>query len=192
MNEEKRKEIYKKYGGITKRTKPFGNTNIPTITTQNLEYLFQGQTRQVLPHRRAIAVYYHDEGLFRSAINQVVANSKLSTLIWTDCIHLDHNREGMQVAAAFSITEPAFFVFDNFQTIPNDYDRKLTFLHWFDGEIEPQLAQGSLFLLGIRLGEPVPPVTRVMTPSVSSRCYLGYLASELEVKTWEALQQETD
>ena len=175
MNEDALKELFSQYGGNPSKTKCLGGTDIPEITPRNLHYLvslhaaLEGQVK-----RQAIAIYYRDESLFATTTRSAFENTSLSSLIWTDCSRLDHARDGTLVAPAFSVTEPAFHVFDNFQTIPKENDRQLTFLHWVDGEGAGQLPNGSIMLLGLRIMDPL--FVPVMSPAVKSRCKLVYLS----------------
>ena len=167
-------QLFREFGGPPGLRPPLrhlGRTNIPVGSVRNLLTLVA-----IGKHlRSSILIYYRHEALFRRAVMQAFAASGLPTLAWTDCNRLDHNREGVDVAAAFAVNAPALFVFDNFQVVPSELDRPLTFLHWNDGEMLPQLAQGSLLLLGVRFASlrALP----VFGPSVMSRCSTLYLGS---------------
>jgi hypothetical protein len=155
------------------RSKTLGKTHICAISAPDL--LLKAELAKRSHGNRAILLYYRDEALFRHAIEQVFASSDLPTLVWTDCARLDHTRKGYDVAAAFAIREPALFVFDNFQEIPSALDRPLTFLHWSDGEKLPQLALGSIMVLGVRFSR-VSSLPRFST-TVLTRCGAYYLTS---------------
>jgi hypothetical protein len=195
MNEETKREIYRRFGGIPRKTLGKAGSNIPIVSVQELvrelSLKFNRTSKQGEP-LSSVLVIYDDQRVFWSAIQQLTTSQGTpSPLIFTDCAQLDHTLPPPNVAPAFTYPSRALFVFDNFQSVPVELDRKLDFVHWGDGDRDPQIPKRSLMILGVhrpsiqgRFGDCISPTvrTRCSTVKLISTRGIGALRARIKAR----------
>jgi hypothetical protein len=167
-------ELYKRFSKSKKLPHLIAEKGVVCLdATELLKTILRKCDEAKTTGRKTTIIFYDSKKVFHQLVMMLAAHERVSIpLIYTDCHKLESNTRPPHVAPAFVFKSDAFFVFDNFQSVSTQLDRKLDFVHWGDGERNiPQISVGSFMLFGFhrKLGAK-ETFRNNLSDSVITRC----------------------